>query len=95
MPSAVPDTVQTDHIDWGFRVSALYGENYRYTTAYGIASYQLLKHNLVNGYDFPMMYGEVYIPQVAEGLLIRVGRYISIPTSRRSSRRTTTCTRTR
>jgi Putative beta-barrel porin-2, OmpL-like. bbp2 len=75
----VPDTVQTDHIDWGFRVSALYGENYRYTTAYGIASYQLLNHNLVNGYDFPMMYAEVYIPQVMEGLLIRVGRYISIP----------------
>jgi hypothetical protein len=75
----VPDTVQTDHIDWGFRVSALYGENYRYTTAYGIASYQLLNHNLVNGYDFPMMYAELYIPQVAEGLLIRVGRYISIP----------------
>jgi hypothetical protein len=75
----VPDTVQTDHIDWGFRVSALYGENYRYTTAYGITSYQLLNHNLVNGYDFPMMYAEVYIPQVADGLLIRVGRYISIP----------------
>jgi len=31
----VPDTVQMDHIDWGFRVSGLYGENYRYTTAYG------------------------------------------------------------
>jgi hypothetical protein len=75
----VPDTVQTDHIDWGFRVSGLYGENYRYTTAYGIASYQLLKKNQVNGFDFPMMYAEVYIPQVAEGLLIRVGRYISIP----------------
>src|SRR5580700_5735144 len=27
----LPDTVQTDHIDWGFRVSALYGETYRYT----------------------------------------------------------------
>jgi hypothetical protein len=75
----VPDTVQTDHIDWGFRASVLWGENYRYTTAYGIASYQLLDHNHVNGYDFPMMYGELYIPQVASGLLIRVGRYISIP----------------
>jgi Putative beta-barrel porin-2, OmpL-like. bbp2 len=75
----VPDTVQTDHIDWGFRASVLWGENYRYTTAYGIASYQLLDHNHVNGYDFPMMYGELYIPQVAQGLLIRVGRYISIP----------------
>jgi Putative beta-barrel porin-2, OmpL-like. bbp2 len=75
----VPDTVQTDHIDWGFRLSALYGENYRYTAAYGIASYQLLKDNHINGYDFPMMYGELYIPNVAEGLLLRLGRYISIP----------------
>lgn len=75
----VPDTVQTDHVDWGFRASALYGQNYRYTTAYGIASYQLLKDNNVNGYDFPMEYGELYIPKVADGLLLRLGRYISIP----------------
>jgi hypothetical protein len=75
----VPDTVQTDHIDWGFRVSAIYGENYRYTTSYGLASYQLLKYNSVNGYDFPMLYGELYIPYVAEGLLLRAGRYISMP----------------
>ena len=27
----------------------------------------------------PMAYGEVFIPQVAEGLMIRFGRYISIP----------------
>ncbi|MBV8755520.1 MAG: outer membrane beta-barrel protein [Hyphomicrobiales bacterium] len=75
----LPDTVQTDHIDWGFRISALYGENYRYTTAYGLASYQLLGHNLYNGYDFPMLYGEVYFPQFAEGLLVRFGRFISLP----------------
>jgi len=74
-----PDTVQTDHVDWGFRFSAIYGENYRYTTSYGIASYQLLKYNYVNGYDFPMVYGELYIPQVAEGLMLRLGRYISLP----------------
>ena len=74
-----PDTVQTDHVDWGMRLSAIYGENYRYTTSYGLASYQLLKDNKVNGYDFPMLYGEVFIPQVAQGLMIRVGRYISLP----------------
>jgi hypothetical protein len=28
----LPDTVQTDHIDWGFRASGIYGENQRYTT---------------------------------------------------------------
>jgi hypothetical protein len=75
----LPDTVQKDHVDWGFRFSALYGENYRYTTSYGVASYQLLGHNLYNGYDFPMAYGELYLPQFAEGLLIRVGRFISLP----------------
>jgi hypothetical protein len=75
----LPDTVQTDHIDWGMRLSAIYGENYRYTTSYGLASYQLLKDNNVNGYDFPMVYGELYVPQIAEGLMVRVGRYISIP----------------
>jgi hypothetical protein len=75
----LPDTVQKDHVDWGFRLSAMYGENYRYTTAYGLASYQLLNHNLVNGVDYPMMYGEMYIPFVAEGLLLRFGRFISLP----------------
>jgi hypothetical protein len=73
------DTVQTDHVDWGFRFSKIYGENQRYTTAYGVASYQLLGHNLTNGFDFPMVYGELYVPQVAEGMIVRVGRYISIP----------------
>ena len=75
----VPDTVQTDHVDWGFRLSAIYGENYRYTTAYGLASYQLTGHNLNNGYDFPMVYGELYVPQIADGLLLRLGRFISVP----------------
>jgi hypothetical protein len=27
----------------------------------------------------PMVYGELYLPQFAEGLLIRAGRYISVP----------------
>jgi hypothetical protein len=75
----VPDTVQSDHVDWGFRLSAIYGENYRYTTSFGVASYQLLDHNLTNGYDFPMVYGELFFPQVMDGLLVRIGRYISIP----------------
>lgn len=75
----LPDTVQQDHVDWGFRVSGIYGENYRYTTSYGLWSYQLLKYNKFEGYDMPMVYGEVYIPKVAQGMVIRFGRYISIP----------------
>jgi len=75
----LPDTVQKDHIDWGFRFAPIYGENYRYTTAYGLWSSQLLNQNQNNGFDMPMAYGEVFIPQVMQGLMIRVGRYISIP----------------
>jgi hypothetical protein len=75
----LPDTVQKDHVDWGFRLAPIYGENYRYTTAYGLWSYQLLNHNSNYGYDLPMAYGEVFIPQIMEGLLIRFGRFISVP----------------
>jgi hypothetical protein len=74
-----PDTVQTDHVDWGFRISGIYGVDYRYTTALGVASYQLLKKNNNYGYDFPMEYVELYVPKIADGLLIRAGRFISIP----------------
>jgi hypothetical protein len=75
----LPDTVQKDHVDWGFRVAPIFGENYRYTTAYGLFSSQLLNQNANNGFDIPMAYGEVFVPQALEGLMIRFGRYISIP----------------
>jgi hypothetical protein len=75
----LPDTVQKDHLDWGFRIAPIYGENYRYTTAYGLFSSQLLNQNLNNGFDIPMAYGELFIPQVMDGLMLRLGRYISIP----------------
>jgi hypothetical protein len=75
----LPDTVQKDHIDWGFRVAPIYGENYRYTTAYGLFSSQFLNQNLNSGFDIPMAYAELFVPQVMEGLMIRFGRYISIP----------------
>jgi hypothetical protein len=75
----LPDTVQKDHWDWGFRIAPIYGENYRYTTAYGLFSNQFLKNNQNNGFDIPMAYGELFIPQVLDGLMLRLGRYISIP----------------
>jgi hypothetical protein len=74
----LPDTVQNDHFDWGFRVSGIYGVDYRYTTAYGFFSNQLLNQNLVNGFDMPMMYVDLYFP-VVQGLNVRIGRFVSIP----------------
>jgi hypothetical protein len=75
----VVDTVQTDHIDWGFRSVHLYGMDYRYTTAGGWFSDQLLKHNNLYGYDPVEQYIEVYIPGVAQGWVVRVGRWIACP----------------
>lgn len=75
----VPDMVQKDHNDWGFRFSAIYGSDYRYTTSYGLGSYQLLGRNNANGWDMPMLYADWYTPFVGQGLNIRVGRYISVP----------------
>lgn len=74
-----PDTVQTDHVDWGFRISPLYGLDYRFTTAKGYWSHQLLGKNQENGFDVPMAYFDLYVPQVAKGMDIRIGRYISLP----------------
>jgi hypothetical protein len=74
-----PDTVQTDHFDWGFRLTNLYGLDYRFTTAKGIFSNQLLGKNLEYGYDPVMAYVDLYWGQVAEGMNIRIGRYISLP----------------
>jgi hypothetical protein len=73
------DSVQTDHIDWGGRFVSLYGIDYRYTTAGGVFSQQLLYHNNLYGYDPVEFYFEVYIPRIFEGMSIRVGRWIACP----------------
>ena len=74
-----PDTVQTDHFDWGFRLANLYGIDYRFTTSKGFFSQQLLQKNYEYGYDPVMAYVDLYWGQVAQGLNVRIGRYISIP----------------
>jgi hypothetical protein len=37
----LPDSVQRDHIDWGYHLTALYGTDYRFTTGKGYLSGQL------------------------------------------------------
>jgi hypothetical protein len=82
----VPDTVQRDHFDWGFRLTNLYGFDYRFTTADGYFSQQLLNNPKANGsignkygYDPVMAYVDLYYPKVGEGMDVRIGRYISLP----------------
>jgi hypothetical protein len=81
-----PDTVQTDHFDWGFRFTNMYGLDYRFTTAEGYFSQQLLNNTQSNGsiglkqgYDPVMMYVDLYFPKIGEGMDVRIGRYISLP----------------
>src|SRR5260370_40639913 len=73
------DTVQTAHVDWGFRSTILYGTDYRYMTAGGWFSDQLLKHNQMYGFDPTEQYVDVYIPGVAQGLILQPGRRIPTP----------------
>jgi len=75
----LPDTVQTDHFDWGYRVSPLYGQDYRYTTSHGLLSQQLLVKNAQYGFDPVMFYIDMYFPKVGKGMNLRIGRYISLP----------------
>ena len=77
----IPDTVQNEHMDWGFRATLLYGIDYRWTTSQGWypASGELLKHNQLYGLDPVELYSLLYIPKVAKGMVLKLGRYISPP----------------
>jgi hypothetical protein len=73
------DSVRTSHIDVGFRSTWLYGIDYRYMTAGGWFDYQLLKRNRLYGFDATEQYVDVYIPSVAQGLIVRLGRWVACP----------------
>lgn len=75
----LPDTVQRDHFDYGFHLTSLFGTDYKFTTAKGYFSSQLLDHNNSYGFDPALEYVDLYVPKVAQGMNIRIGRYISIP----------------
>jgi hypothetical protein len=73
------DSAQTDHLDWGFRSTGFYGIDYRYTMAGGWGSDQLLVHNLLYGFDPTEQYVNLYVPWIAQGMIITAGRWIATP----------------
>ncbi|PPU94245.1 outer membrane beta-barrel protein [Xanthomonas albilineans] len=83
----LPDTVQTDHIDWGFHLDDLYGYDYHFTTMKGVTSDQLLNHprpksalnGKIYGNDPMIAYVDLYVPWVAQGMVVLLGRYLSLP----------------
>jgi hypothetical protein len=74
-----PDEVQKDHMDWGFRLASVFGTDYKYTFSKGVLSDQYTKQKARMGFDEVMAYGEIYFPNIGEGMNLRIGRYISIP----------------
>jgi hypothetical protein len=73
------DTVQTSHFDWGYHLTAFYGTDYRFTTAKGYFSQQLLLFNRQYGFDPVLEYMDLYFPHVAKGMDVRFGRWLSVP----------------
>jgi hypothetical protein len=74
-----PDEVQRQHFDWGGRVAVIYGTDYKYTFSNGIFSNQYLDNGRQYGFDPVMYYLDFWFPKIAQGMNLRVGRYISIP----------------
>ena len=74
----LPNTVQKTHFDWGYHLTAFYGIDYRFTTAKGYFSQQLLLENHQYGFDPVLEYADLYFP-VMSGLNVRIGRFLSVP----------------
>ena len=75
----LPDEVQQKHVDFGYHLTAFFGTDYRSTTNKGYFSSQLLDHDRQYGFDPVLEYVDIYFPHVAQGMNLRVGRFISIP----------------
>jgi hypothetical protein len=73
------NTAQKKNFDWGYRLTLLYGVDYRFTTSHGILSQQLLVKNVQYGFDPVMFYYDAYFPHIGQGAVLRIGRYISLP----------------
>lgn len=75
----LPDSVQRDHVDLGYHLTALFGTDYRYTTGKGYGYGPWVNDHRQYGFDPTLEYLDIYIPQVAQGMNLRVGRFISVP----------------
>ncbi len=75
----LPDTVQQKHFDWGYHLTALFGTDYRYTIDKGYGYRQWVTDHHQYGFDPTMEYLDLYFPHVAQGMILRIGRFISLP----------------
>jgi len=75
----LPNSVQREHVDFGYHLTALYGTDYRFTANKGYFGDQLIVHDRQYGFDPTLEYVDVYLPKIAKGMNLRFGRFISIP----------------
>jgi hypothetical protein len=69
-----------DRPDWGFRMSWIYGLDYRYMISRGWNDLQLNRKNDYYGMDDPMMYLNLWLPNIGpQGCNLTLGRIISAP----------------
>src|SRR5262249_47227806 len=75
------DSVQVDHIDWGCRSTFVYGIYCWYMVGGGWWSGdgQLLKLNFLYGEDFTEQYLDLFVSCLAQGMILRGGRWIACP----------------
>jgi hypothetical protein len=75
-------TSGTSEPTWGFRFDTILpGSDYRFTTARGLFSGQLTANNgqpNLYGIDPIQFYGEAYVPTIAQGMDIKVGRFFAL-----------------
>ncbi len=79
MPSVSRIPCSAITLTWGYHLTALFGTDYRYTTAKGYWNGQWVNDHHQYGFDPTLEYVDVYIPQVAQGMNLRFGRFISVP----------------
>lgn len=69
---------QSDGLDWGFRIDALFGNDWSYTKMLGVFDRAFVSDRFA-GFDLPQIYGEAHLPLLTEGGLdVKFGRWYSV-----------------
>ena len=77
----LPDSVQREHVDVGYHLTAFYGTDYRYTTDKGYLSFQWISDHHQYGFDPVLEYIDIYVPKVANGMNLASGAATRMMTS--------------
>jgi hypothetical protein len=66
-----------DALEYGFKLTGLYGIDARFTMMDGIFSNQLYNRNALNPFDLPEANLQLFLPHIGQGSLLTVGRFLT------------------